>query len=760
MKILVHTALLLAATIALTTTAFAATPQQVCQARKNRAVARYTSCTLRAEAALSKVSYAHDCRPNFEKRWKVIVRRASRQNAQCFDAPATNKNFKSYIRSSIKEIMTLLGRRVRNLRPAQRECRDRKAIEAGRYAACRHRAEETFARDANVSAYDQRINRCEADFNNEWQEIIDETAESGTICYDNSRSAADYKEMVDSQTRKVAGVLAGTDLFNPIAISVSGTPLTLNAGGVAGTLTVTNSSSKGIATGIDADFSGTALEGNVTVTGNTCSQVAPGASCSLTLTTANSVVSMTSFRIKGDNTTEIDAVLTIPAPPATLSMTGSPLSLTTGSSSGVISITNTSTITTAANIKATFTGTALAGNVTETANTCTSVAPGTGCTITFTPGNSVVAQTDFTIQGDNTNTLSAAISIATPPPTTATISLSGSPLHLEANGATDVLTVSNTSLTVTALNITSNFTGTALDGNVTETGNTCASVAPGASCTLTFTPGSTVVAPTSFPIEGTNTNSLTASIEIISGTTLTNVSPNSGSASGGTGVTLTGTGLTGTTSVTFGGVAATAVNVVNSTTVTAVAPAHAVGAVDVVVTTPAGGATLTNGYTFITTTVGQSAHGGTIACLNGGLQDLIAASADNSTSIVWGGIGVTTGATSNTDGASNTVTVVAALGAGTYAAQTCNDYEIDSQGNTPCQAGNTCYNDWFLAALDQLNCTYTNRVAIGGFSNGVYWSSTEFDSANSMVQVFASGAQGIGGKNNALSTRCVRAFVP
>ncbi|QXH44848.1 autotransporter domain-containing protein [Pseudomonas xanthosomatis] len=82
--------------------------------------------------------------------------------------------------------------------------------------------------------------------------------------------------------------------------------------------------------------------------------------------------------------------------------------------------------------------------------------------------------------------------------------------------------------------------------------------------------------------------------------TLTGISPNSGSTAGGTSVTLTGTNLTGATAVTIGGTAATSVSVVNATTITATTPAHAAGAVNVVVTTPSGSATLTNGYTYVT----------------------------------------------------------------------------------------------------------------------------------------------------------------
>ena len=366
------------------------------------------------------------------------------------------------------------------------------------------------------------------------------------------------------------------------------------------------------------------------------------------------------------------------------------------------------------------------------------------------------------------------------PITDATITVTGSPLTLTTNGPTGTLTINNTSLIVTATNITSNFTGTALDGNVTETGNTCASVAPLNNCTLTYTPGSTVVSQTDFPIQGTNTNAVTAAIKIDTGITLTNVSPSSGPASGGTGVTLTGTGLTGATSVTFGGTAATGVNVVSSTTVTAVTPAHATGAVNVVITTPSGSATDTNGYTYLTTAVGQSAYGGVVACLNGGVNNLVAATADNpASSIQWGGFGTTTNATSTTDGATNTATIVNCLtttaGGGcpgnisinTYAAGVCSTYEVDSLGHTPCQTGNTCYNTgWFLpagnntGASGQLNCLYTNQVAIGGFASAFYWSSTEFDAFSAWIQDFSGGGQLFGSKDSTNQVRCVRGFIP
>lgn len=347
------------------------------------------------------------------------------------------------------------------------------------------------------------------------------------------------------------------------------------------------------------------------------------------------------------------------------------------------------------------------------------------------------------------------------PSNQALIEVIGSPLSLTI-GSTGQLSIRNNTLDLAATNITSDFTGTALDGNLAETGNTCANLLPTATCTLTYTPGNAEVAQTNFPIEGTNTNTVTAAISIQSGSALTAINPNSGTTSGGTGFTLTGTGLTGATGVTFDGDAATSVNVVNSTTVTGVTPSHAAGVVDVVISTPAGGATLTSGYTYIATAIGQSSGGGVIACTEGGLDNFILFP-QAEVSAQWGGLGVLigVGAQSTTDGASNTAAIVAVQGAGTtYAPQICSALEVDSQGNTPCEAGNACYNDWFLPARDQLLCLYSNRAALGNFSVLDYWSSTESGANDSVFVMFSDGSTGTTGKNQGLRFRCVRAFIP
>jgi hypothetical protein len=69
---------------------------------------------------------------------------------------------------------------------------------------------------------------------------------------------------------------------------------------------------------------------------------------------------------------------------------------------------------------------------------------------------------------------------------------------------------------------------------------------------------------------------------------ITGLSPSDGGTAGGTRVTLTGSEFDGTTQVAFGGVAATSFTDDTDSTISAVAPAHAAGSVQITVTTPYG----------------------------------------------------------------------------------------------------------------------------------------------------------------------------
>ena len=65
---------------------------------------------------------------------------------------------------------------------------------------------------------------------------------------------------------------------------------------------------------------------------------------------------------------------------------------------------------------------------------------------------------------------------------------------------------------------------------------------------------------------------------------------------------------------------------------------------------------------------------------------------------------------------------------------------------------------WKLPSKDELKYLYQNRVAIGGFAPGVYWSSTEGGSFNAWFQDFGSGDLYDAGKYESVHVRAIRSF--
>jgi len=76
------------------------------------------------------------------------------------------------------------------------------------------------------------------------------------------------------------------------------------------------------------------------------------------------------------------------------------------------------------------------------------------------------------------------------------------------------------------------------------------------------------------------------------GPQVTQVGPSTGSTAGGTAITITGSGFSSVSAVMFGTTAASSFSATSSTSITAVAPAHTAGAVDVIVVTSAGSSTV------------------------------------------------------------------------------------------------------------------------------------------------------------------------
>ncbi len=121
---------------------------------------------------------------------------------------------------------------------------------------------------------------------------------------------------------------------------------------------------------------------------------------------------------------------------------------------------------------------------------------------------------------------------------------------------------------------------------------------------LTYTPAANYSGSDAFTFKATDPSGA-SSQAVVSITvpvpTITSLSPLKNYISGGTLITITGTFLTDTTSVRFGGTPATSVTVLSPNTVTCLTPAMAAGPVDVVLTTPYGSATQTAGYTYVPT---------------------------------------------------------------------------------------------------------------------------------------------------------------
>jgi hypothetical protein len=112
-------------------------------------------------------------------------------------------------------------------------------------------------------------------------------------------------------------------------------------------------------------------------------------------------------------------------------------------------------------------------------------------------------------------------------------------------------------------------------------------------------------------------------------------SPTSGPTTGGTTVTVTGTGFTGATKVLFGALAATSFTVVSATEITAVSPAQAAAVHNIYVTTPGGTSTpvMADLFTYTSTHPSTSvlipSNGATLS----GSAATLDASATNATSV-------------------------------------------------------------------------------------------------------------------------------
>ncbi|MGE0601944.1 MAG: IPT/TIG domain-containing protein [Dehalococcoidia bacterium] len=240
--------------------------------------------------------------------------------------------------------------------------------------------------------------------------------------------------------------------------------------------------------------------------------------------------------------------------------------------------------------------------ITSISPTSGETAGGTEVVIT---GTNFTGATSVTFGGDAAtinDTTSTTLTVTTPAHAAGTVDVAvTTPLGTSPNSAADNYTYTD-GPTVTSLAPTSGTTAGGTTVVITGTGFTGATgVAFGATPATDFDVDSDTQITATSPAhaagtvdvlvttpEGTSPNTTADNFTFGAGPNITSLSPSQGPTAGGTAVTITGTGFTGATSVTFDGIAGTSLVVVNDTTITVNSPAHANGVARVIVTTPIG----------------------------------------------------------------------------------------------------------------------------------------------------------------------------
>ncbi|QIL68923.1 midcut-by-XrtH protein [Diaphorobacter sp. HDW4B] len=322
---------------------------------------------------------------------------------------------------------------------------------------------------------------------------------------------------------------------------------------------------------------------HISVLSSTCGpSLAPGASCSLTLT-ASAAEGPTTLTVAGSNSNAAQVVLTAQALP-TISVSPSALTfMQTQTGSVTVTVDSAATVS-AENVVPVI---PLGSQLAVQSSTCgASVAPGASCVITFT-NPSIEGPTNVQMAGSNTNSVTLAVTTQAIPPTV--INVSPSSLNFVMNQSASVTVTVDPAAPMSAQNIAAIVP---LGSNISVQSMTCgASLAPGASCSITFT-SSVMEGPTSVNVAGSNTSvasvAVTVTPDMPTLTSTTRAMCNSTDA-GARFIKLTGTQLATASSVMLGAVPSPSITIVSDTEILAALPSGwSGGAQAITVTTNAG----------------------------------------------------------------------------------------------------------------------------------------------------------------------------
>jgi hypothetical protein len=219
----------------------------------------------------------------------------------------------------------------------------------------------------------------------------------------------------------------------------------------------------------------------------------------------------------------------------------------------------------------------------------------TSATATAAAGNCTSNQTATVTATYNSTSATASISLAAPVEVSA---LSCSPTSLGPDSSTTCTITLNQAAPSggASVALSSNAAALTVPASVTIAAGSATGTFGATSGTISSNQTATVTATY-------NSASATAIISLTAPPAVSSVSPNSGSTAGGTAITITGTNFATGATVALGGVAATNIVVVSSTTITAATPAGSAGAATVTVTNPgAQSGSLAAAFTYVAPT--------------------------------------------------------------------------------------------------------------------------------------------------------------
>ena len=250
--------------------------------------------------------------------------------------------------------------------------------------------------------------------------------------------------------------------------------------GTASTITITNTSTTQIANNVTIAMS-SSVRANFDSVGS-CTTIAIGGSCQLSLTAKASVSSLpvSTFTVRGSNTQ--DASLPVQLLTNNIELTvPSSLQLVPGEAA-TLPITNTSSTETATTV--TLTMPSSLSSQFDSIGSCASIAPGATCDLALTPKSSLssLPVSEIIVSGSNTQETSLALTLAG-------VSLLASDVTFTTTGEQSLTLTNESDVAVTVSGVS--LAGTINNVTVGTVPGTCTDLAAGASCVVPITAGTT-----------------------------------------------------------------------------------------------------------------------------------------------------------------------------------------------------------------------------------------------------------------------------